>query len=199
MRSRTEVDPGRVFVVGHSLGGYLLPRIGRRDPKLGGLIALAGSARPMEDLIVEQYAYIASLQGNPPEALAAVEKAKVDAQRIKTFKAGSEPSGELLASAPPSYWLDLQGYNPAAEARTLKQPMLFLQGERDYQVTMTDFGIWKEALKDRANVRFRSFPKLNHLFQAGEGKSTPGEYMSKPCHVDLEVIDEIASWIDKTA
>jgi hypothetical protein len=103
----------------------------------------------------------------------------------------------VLFSAPPSYWLDLQGYDPAVEARALKQPMLILQGERDYQVLMTDFARWKDALKDRTNVRFRSFPALNHLFEAGEGKSTPGEYMARPSHVAADVIDEIAAWIAK--
>ena len=47
------------FVLGHSLGGYLIPRIGRRDPGLAGLIALAGAARPLEDMVVEQYIYLA--------------------------------------------------------------------------------------------------------------------------------------------
>ena len=197
LRGRPEIDPGHILVLGHSLGGYLITRIGRRDPNLAGLISMAGAARPLEDLIVEQNAYFASLQGNAPAALAALDKSKVEAQKVKALRPDSPP-GELLFSVPPSYWLDLQGYDPAAEARTLKQPMLILQGERDYQVLMTDFARWEVALKDRTNVRFRSFPELNHLFEAGEGKSTPGEYMAKPSHVAADVIDEIATWIVKT-
>ncbi len=77
----------------------------------------------------------------------------------------------------------------------MKQPLLILQGERDYQVTMTDFARWKDALKDRPNVTLRSFPALNHLFQEGEGKSTPAEYNLKPGYVAPEVIDVIAAWI----
>ena len=196
LRGRPEIDSGHIIVLGHSLGGYLITRIGRRDPNLAGLISMAGAARPLEDLIVEQNAYFASLQGNTPAALAALDKAKADAQNVKALKPNSSPS-EVLFSAPPSYWLDLQGYDPAVEARALKQPMLILQGERDYQVLMTDFARWKDALKDRTNVRFRSFPALNHLFEAGEGKSTPGEYMARPSHVAADVIDEIAAWIAK--
>jgi dienelactone hydrolase len=200
LRGRPELDPARVFVLGHSLGGYLIPRIGQRDPKLAGLISLAGAARPLEDIIVEQYLYLASLQGNPPEAQEPINKIKADAQRVKALKADTKLApGDLLFQCPPSYWLDLQGYDPAMQARTLKQPMLILQGERDYQATMTDFARWQAALKDRPNVRFRSFPALNHLFQAGEGKSAPGEYMAKPGHVVPEVIDEIATWIGKIA
>jgi uncharacterized protein len=198
LRTRPEIDPNRVFVLGHSLGGYLIPRIGRRDPKLAGLISLAGAARPLEDLVVEQNQYFAALQGNPPAALEQVDKVKAQAQRVKALKADTKSSpGDLLFDGPASYWIDLQGYDPAMEARSLKQPMLILQGERDYQVTMTDFARWKDMLKGRANVKFRSFPPLNHLFQAGEGKSTPSEYMAKPGHVAPEVIDEIAAWIGR--
>jgi dienelactone hydrolase len=197
LRGRPEIDPGHILVLGHSLGGYLITRIGRRDPKLAGLISMAGPTRPLEDLIVEQHAYFASLQGNAPAALAALEQAKASARKVKALKRDSPPA-ELIFSIPPSYWLDLQGYDPAVEARTLKQPMLILQGERDYQVLMTDFARWREALKDRNNVRFRSFPALNHLFEAGEGKSTPDEYTAKPSHVAADVIEEIATWIGKT-
>ncbi len=198
LRGRPEVDPARIFVLGHSLGGYLLPRIAKRDSKIAGLVALAGSARPLEDLIVEQTIYLASLQGNTLDAQEHVNKVKADVQRIKELKADDNTSsGGLLFGGPPSYWLDLRGYDPAAEARSLKQPMLILQGGRDYQVTMSDFALWQKALRDRPDVRFRSFPTLNHLFQAGEGKSTPSEYMAKPGHVAAEVIEEIATWIGK--
>ena len=196
LRGRPEIDPGHILVLGHSLGGYLITRIGRRDARLAGLISMAGAARPLEDLIVEQNAYFASLQGNPPAALAALDKSRADARKVKALKPDSPPS-EVLFSVPLSYWLDLQGYDPAVEARALKQPMLILQGERDCQVLMTDFARWKVALKDRPDVRFRSFPALNHLFEAGEGKSTPEEYMARPGHVAADVIDEIAAWIVK--
>ena len=72
--------------------------------------------------------------------------------------------------------------------------MLILQGERDFQVTMKDFGLWKSELQARRNVRFLTYPKLNHLFIAGEGKSRPDEYQ-QPGHVDEQVVADIANWI----
>ncbi len=75
-------------------------------------------------------------------------------------------------------------------------PMLILQGERDFQVTMQDFNLWKAALGSRDDVTFRSYPKLDHLFVAGEGKSTPADYQ-KAAHVFEEVISGIAEWIHK--
>jgi hypothetical protein len=76
-------------------------------------------------------------------------------------------------------------------------PILVLQGERDYQVLQTDdFEGWKTALNHQTNATFKIFPKLNHLFIMGEGKSTPQEYLIEG-HVDNDVIDFIINWIEK--
>ncbi len=95
---------------------------------------------------------------------------------------------------PVSYLLDLKDYDPVAAAKKLAIPMLFLQGGRDYQVTMKDFVLWKTGLAGRKEVAFQDFPALNHLFEAGEGRSTEAEYR-KPGHVAPEVIDAIAKWV----
>ncbi len=189
LRARPDADPERIFVLGHSLGGYLAPRIGRRDPKLAGLIIMAGNTRPLEDLILEQTAYLGSLQKDP-SLDKQLEEFKRIAQQIKDVKPGKDLPPVM--GAPVSYWLDLKGYRPADEARGLKMRLLVLQGERDYQVTMADFAGWKEALKDSATLK--SYPSLNHLFMEGEGKSTPAEY-SKPGHVSAIVIDDISGWM----
>ena len=59
---------------------------------------------------------------------------------------------------------------------------------------MTDFAAWKKGLAGKPNVTFKSYPKLDHLFLAGEGKSSPAEY-EKPGHVDATVVNDIAAWI----
>nr|MDQ3323939.1 hypothetical protein [Acidobacteriota bacterium] len=74
------------------------------------------------------------------------------------------------------------------------QPILILQGERDYQVTMTDFQNWKNALGNRKSVTFKTYAKLNHLFMSGEGTPSPADY-EKTNHVSAEVISDIAAWI----
>lgn len=197
-RSEEGVDPQRVYVLGHSLGGMLAPRIGQRDRRLAGLIVLAGAARPLEDVIAEQLAYVRSLQAESPEATRATEALAADVAKIRTLDPTARDSSELLFGAPASYWLDLRGYRPAEVARTLEQPMLVLQGERDYQVTMDDFRLWQEALGDRTQARLVSFPDLNHLFMIGQGKAVPAEY-EEPGHVAPTVIDEIARWVSVAA
>jgi len=170
LRGEKDIDPRRVFVLGHSQGGYMIPRIAARDPKLAGVIAMAGNVRPLEVLIVEQMRYLASLQGQSTDV--------------------HVPDLHL----PAHYLPDLKGYDPAAEAKKLGLPMLIMQGGRDYQVTMEDFALWKAALDGRTNVTLRAYPNLNHLFIAGEGKSTPAEYQAA-AHVAANVIDDLAAWI----
>ena len=181
LRTQAKIDPARVFVLGHSQGGYLAPRILKRDPKIAGFIVMAGPARPLGDVIVDQAEYMASLKGN----LTADDQAKLAEIKKNPF-AGT--------SLPATYLADLKGYRPDVEAKKLDTPMLILQGERDFQVTMKDFDLWKSALQARRNVRFLTYPKLNHLFIAGEGKSQPEEYQ-QPGHVDEQVIADIANWI----
>jgi len=43
--SQEKIDPKRIFVLGHSLGGMLIPRIGKAAPGVAGFISLAGSIR----------------------------------------------------------------------------------------------------------------------------------------------------------
>ncbi|HEU0119924.1 MAG TPA: alpha/beta fold hydrolase [Bryobacteraceae bacterium] len=146
LRTLPKIDPKRVFVVGHSLGGYAAPRIGAADPQIAGLVLLAANVRSIGVLIDEQVKYL----GAPPERAA-----------------------ELKNLMPAAYLQDLST-NPLPLAKTLAMPMYVLQGERDYQVTMEDFRRWRTMQGPR--VKLRSYPTLNHLFQPGTERSTPAEY-----------------------
>lgn len=192
LRKTEGIDPKRVYVLGHSLGATLVPRIGKADPQIAGLIALAGTARSLQDVMVEQISYLASLDGTvSEEEKAQLEAFRQQAGQVATLEEGSTGSPFGI---PVSYWLDLRGYDAPAAAKDLAQPLLILQGERDYQVTMADFEAWKKALAGRRNATLQSYPKLNHLFMEGEGQSTPLEYQNAG-HVAQAVIDDIASWI----
>jgi dienelactone hydrolase len=186
LRTQPEVNASRVFVLGHSLGGYVAPRIAEQDGKLAGMVLMAANVRPLEDLLVEQVEYL-GIKGDP------LERAKALQAKVKKLEAGDEDS-PALGGVPVSYWVDLKGYDPAAAAKKLGIPLLILQGERDYQVTMADFALWKTSVGSGKGVVLKSYPALNHLFVAGEGKSLPAEY-SKPGHVASAVIDEIAKFV----
>jgi dienelactone hydrolase len=190
-RSRPEIDPARVYVLGHSLGAMAAPAIARRDGKLAGAIMLAGPARPLSTVLDEQLAYIDSL------AVASGGEATQRATRdtIAKLRTRSLPAGATVMGAPVSYFYALDALDQVATAKALSVPFLLLQGGRDYQVTMEDFALWKAALAGRPGTKLVAYPDLNHLFITGTGKATPTEYMSKSGHVAPSVIEELAAWI----
>ncbi|MCX6134373.1 MAG: alpha/beta fold hydrolase [Ignavibacteriales bacterium] len=196
LRRTNGISPEQIHVLGHSLGGMLAPRIGVGDPALAGLIILAGASRPLEDIMVEQIAYLGSSGDLPPqkqlEQLSNIEKER---DKVKKLTKADTSSVDSYFAAPASYWIDLQGYDPPQLAASLRMPMLILQGERDYQVTMKDYERWKDALRGNKNVSFELYPELNHLFIAGAGKSIPAEY-GRAGHVQDEVVEDIARWIN---
>lgn len=191
-----KIDPRKIFILGHSLGSMVMPRIGLKTPGAAGFILMAGNSRPLEDLILEQYEYIYSLDTEPSiDKSIMIDSLKKQVAFLKSDRFTKDtPREQLPLGIPSGYWLDLKNYDQIRTARQLPQPLFILQGERDYQVTMQDFNGWKQGLKDKTNVTFKSYPKLNHLFMSGEGKSTPDEYMQSG-HVDKEVINDIAGWI----
>jgi dienelactone hydrolase len=198
LRRTPNIDPKRIFVLGHSLGGMLVPRIGLADRgDIAGFVIFAGATRPLEDEWVRQYEYIYGLDGQ----LTSKEQAEIDnykrqATRIKQLTTADATRKELLLYVPPSYWLDLRGYSPATAALKLKQPLLILQGERDYNVTMDAFHDWQRALAKRADATFKSYPKLDHLFLEGTGPATDADYV-RPRNIPKYVVDDIAAWIKK--
>ena len=196
LRRTPGIDPDRITVLGHSLGGYLLPRIGAADAGIAGLIVLAGFTRPMEDLVVDQMTYLAGLDGSISAGeQAALDEVAAQVARVKSPElSAATPAEDLPLGMPANYLLDLRGYDPAALAQELGRRMLILQGARDYQVTTVDFEGWKAALGSRPDVEFKLYPDLNHLFMAGKGKSSPAEYET-PGNVDEQVIVDIARWI----
>ena len=196
VRGHASVDSTKVYILGHSLGATLAPLIAQQaHNRLAGVIMLSAAARPMEDLIWEQVTYLSTLPGNNQYGADKLQQLKKQVDNVKvagTRKFNAELGGPMNASE--SYWVFAHNYNPLKTVAKLRLRMLLLQGERDYQVTMNDFSLWKSALQKRRNVFLKSYPELNHLYQRGVGKSTPGEYM-KPDSIPAYVMNDVACWV----
>ncbi len=191
-----DIDSDRVYLLGHSLGGMIAPRIAREVPGLSGIISMAGSPRYLYEIIPDQIAYLGSLQGKDAEVLdARVKELRAVAESLAAKR--KDPHAEYdeeLFGMPPSYLADMNRYDIGTLAAGLSQRILILQGGRDYQVTMQDYKAWKEALEDHPDTSFVLYPEFNHLFYAGEGAANPDEYFEQN-NVDKMVIEDIADWI----
>jgi dienelactone hydrolase len=194
------IDKKGIFVLGHSLGGMLIPRIALagRDLDIAGFIIMAGLTRPLEETILQQMTYLLNLDGQlSEEGKKKLAEIKAEVDKIKALTDSDAGTSDRFFNASASYWLDLRGYYPPETALQVKKPMLILQGGRDYQVTTEDFENWKKALGGRADVEFKLYPKLNHLFFEGQGLPTPSEYTMIHGNVAEYVIADITAFIEK--
>lgn len=197
LQATAKVSPDRVYVLGHSLGGMLAPRIATRTAEAAGrpaagIVMMAANARDLLSVMLEQVEYLARLDGTfSPVEQAQLQDLRTQVDRIRS---GSLTAQELVLGAGKAYWTDLLAYNQVATAKALDTPLLLLQGERDYQVTMVDFAAWQQALAERPKATLKSYPALNHLMIAGEGPAGPAEYQ-QPGNVARAVVDDIAAWI----
>ncbi|GAA1698874.1 alpha/beta hydrolase [Fodinicola feengrottensis] len=197
LREHPAIDSARVFVLGHSLGGTVAPRVAHAEKSVAGLVILAGGAQPLHWATVRQITYLASLE---PAAAAAAQPA-IDAITAQARRVDSPdlspqtPASDLPFGVSAAYWLDLRDYRPAEVAAGLGKPIFVVQGGRDYQVTVADdLAIWKAGLVGRPDVTIRVYDADNHLFTPGTGRSTPAEYEPVQ-HMDPEVVADIAGWL----
>lgn len=173
-----EVDARRIFVVGHSLSGMLLPRIAQRaTTPLAGTIALAAPARPLAEVMKEQINYLGRLNNITPTEIDSAYRA-------------------ALAPLPKEYLKFDRKYRPLRTAQQLAMPMLFLQGGHDYQVRQTDFQLWQQALRKRPNVDFRWMPTLNHLMAESPNMSRPDDYATRQI-IAAPVVETIVDFIGR--
>jgi dienelactone hydrolase len=196
LAKQPKVNPKQVFLLGHSLGAFLAPRIATGDPEIAGIVMLAANARPLEKVVLEQIHYLAAMSGKPTGAeQKRIAAAEDGAKQIEKPDLKPDDKIDFLgATMYGAYWLDLRGYDPLKTAAKLKIPIFIVQGARDYQVTPSNFQAWSDALSNNRNVTLRTYPDLDHLFMHGTGASKPSDY-ARPDHVSAEVVESIATWI----
>ncbi|MCR5567274.1 MAG: alpha/beta fold hydrolase [Clostridiales bacterium] len=192
------IDPDRIFVLGHSLGGNAIPAIAREleqaPVKACGFIMLAASPRRLDVLIREQYDFVYSLM---PEVTAEqqAEKDMVFAELDKLQDLDALTEDDQVIGTYAAYWKWLAEYDILEAAKEITKPVLLLQGEEDYQVTMVDFEMWKEAVGGRDNWRMISYPGLTHLFMPGAKSEGPDAY-ARGGKIQENVIRDIATFIN---
>lgn len=192
-QSQLAVDSTRIFVIGHSLGGMLAPRLLQQCKSFRGGILMAGIATSLADLILYQMKYLNKLnKGALQNKIKQLDKQIVNLKKINSPLFNKNIP--LPINLPYTYWKDLESYHPTEVAQKLQQPFLILNGELDYQVPMTEFQTWKKELTSKKNVKFISYPTLTHLFMKGKNPPSPKDYLQKS-QVSPQVIQDIATWI----
>jgi alpha-beta hydrolase superfamily lysophospholipase len=164
-----------VILLGHSLGGHMAPKIADQL-KIDGVIVMAGNASSMVDLVVPQLEYLMK-----NDSTSAINQFQLNAMKfqVKNYKEGNFDSTTVGPTLPFGlsgiYWNSYKGYDPLKLAKKQDQPYLILNGGRDYQVTTEEAKKWKDGNNHKLSKTI-IYPKLNHMFFAGEGILLPAEY-----------------------
>lgn len=188
------IDGRRIFVLGHSQGGMLAPRIAQRWPQARGAILWAAPARTLLELLPEQNRYLLALDGS----ISAPEQAfldKLDAQIAAARGSTPVAASELPLGVPQTFWKSIEAVNARSDAQALRKPLLMLHGGRDFQVPDADWALWQKALAGRSDVQWKAYPALNHIGIAGTGRSSLKEY-AQAGHVDAQLVDDVARWVE---
>lgn len=191
---------GDIYIIGHSLGGMLAPKIALENENVSGIVSLAGSPRRLEDIIIDQLRLQLEVSNVIEEEKEQIIKVVEQyAQKIKELRLGyvnEEYLNNVILALPVSYWISLNEINTPQIIEELDLPMLILQGEKDLQVFAdVDFIKWQHYLSNRDNVTFILYEGLNHTFMPHNELLGFGQFMV-PGNVDYQVITDISNWIN---
>jgi dipeptidyl aminopeptidase/acylaminoacyl peptidase len=185
LRTRPEIRPDRLGVLGHSEGAVIAPMVAEKEPMLRAIVLLAGVAQPGRSALHFQLKN--SIEHNTkltPEMrdsqIAEIPK-RIDA---------------MMAADP---WMKFfLTYDPAATMRRVKTPVLILTGSRDQQAVPEQVALQEAAFKEAGNkdVTARVLPDLNHLF-VHDTDGFPGNYakLPPPVMMQTDVLEMIADWL----
>ncbi len=200
LKADPRIDPSRVYVIGHSLGGMLAPRIDAEGGDFAGLVLLAGSPRTLWEIIYDQNKdLLATMADSDPNKKAGNDLVEAEYAKAKTIANMSDDDAKktTVFGVSANYFKEMDSHSAVDYAKELTKPILVLQGQDDFQVFADkDFPLWKELLKNNPLASFKLYPGLNHSFvdYSGPGEGTTAEY-SVPGTVSKEVITDIATWI----
>ncbi|HEX6751846.1 MAG TPA: alpha/beta fold hydrolase [Longimicrobium sp.] len=184
LRSRPEIDPDRIALLGHSEGGIIAPIVAAADPRVRAVVLIAGTSRTGRRILEFQLR-------NPAERDTSLSAARRDS----VVRAGWRIVDSMAARTP---WLRFfLDYDPLPTARRVRQPVLVLQGATDQQVTADQAPELAAAIRAGGNrdVTLRVFPGLNHLM-VPDPSGMPAGYAGLPSHnVAPQVLGTLADWL----
>ena len=200
LKSHPNIDPEKVFIIGHSMGGMLAPRIDAEGGNFRGLILLAGSPRKLEDIMLYQTREMIPLSGKLTRFV--LEK------QLKTLEAtfqglydlsDEEAKAKKMGGGTTLYYFKEMGNHPVEDyLRKLTKPVLVLQGGKDFQVKAdVDYMLYQQLLKDHPDAAFRLYENLNHCFVPsvyGRIDKAKQEYAVEQ-HIGEDVISDISEWV----
>ncbi len=201
LRKDPRIDSNKVFILGHSMGGMLAPRIDAEGGNFAGIIIMAGSLRKLEEIMIDQSNDVLESLNRFLKVIARKQIAKLRSKFSNIYNLTDEEakSTVVLGKHLMAYYFKEMGEHPAInDLQNLHKPVLIMQGDMDVQITVDrDFNVYKAILSDKPNVTFKLYQNLNHAFMPsvyGKILKAKKEYQVAQ-HVEQQVISDITDWI----
>ena len=200
LRRDARIDPDRVFIVGHSMGAMLAPRIDAEGGDFRGLILMAGTPFRLEEIVVRQLKQAGQSRGGVMKAIVRLEDRLFGRKLAGLYEMPDEEAKKKkFAGSTTLYYFKEMGRKTAVDyILETDKPVLIMQGGRDFQVLAgEDFAAFQDRLKGMSNVEYRLYEDLNHLFVKGIYNDIlkAGKEYKLEQHIGPEVPDDIAAFI----
>ena len=200
LKQDDRIDGENVFIIGHSMGAMLAPRIDVEGGDYRGLIMMAGTPRRLELIMKEQLEASFAEMGKFARFFAEKSTRKILKKFDGMYELSDEEAMKLkIGGGTTVYYFKEMGEPPVSYyLEKAQKPMLIMQGGKDCQVKVDkDFGAYKEILEEREDVTFKLYDNLNHAFVPAIYNSIlkVKQEFSVERHIGEDVIADIANWI----
>jgi dienelactone hydrolase len=199
LRERPGIDGARIGLVGHSEGGIIAPMVAAEDRGIAAIVLMAGTAAPLDSVLVEQFVSAAREAGGDStdmaEARGVVEELSRAIREGRDLEELDLPPG--LKEMGRSKWLrEHIEHDPLATLQKVEAPVLILNGGQDVQVAPEHARRLGVALEEAGHPDYevKIFPRLNHLFVVSRGEGT-AEYADPNAEVDALFLSYVADWL----
>ena len=200
LRGDSRIDPEKIFILGHSMGGMLAPRIDAEGGNYRGLILMAGTPRRLEDVLIEQNNEVLTEMKGWMRRFVEKQIGKLNDTFAGLYEMSDEEAKtKKMGGGVTLYYFKEMGQHPVESyLARLEKPILVMQGGKDFQVKAdVDFRMYKEILANYPRASFLLYEDLNHAFVpsvSGSITKAKQEYGAEQ-HIGENVIADIADWI----
>jgi pimeloyl-ACP methyl ester carboxylesterase len=194
LRTSSGIDESRVGLIGHSEGGIIAPIVASRDPEIAVIVLMAGTAAPIDSVVLEQSIEAALAAGGDS---ADVERARESTLRLMdAIREGREPEDTDLSPGMQKWLREHIEHDPIATIKQVSVPVLVVNGGHDIQVFPEHARRLGAALEQAGHPDYevRIFPDLNHLFAVSRGEGL-AEYVDPDAEVDPAFLSYMADWL----
>jgi uncharacterized protein len=201
LKTRREIDPRQIGLLGISQAGWIMPIAGVRAKDLAFIINLSGAGVPVWETTLDQARNEMTMTGMPAstvEQIVALLKLQYDYARTgqgwdayvaarSALAARMGPPPDTIPATPDApYWRFIRQtyfYDPAATLRQLKTPTLAIWGELDNNVLADkNKAAWDAAMAGSGNPDYTGviLPKADHgQYEAKTGSNAEVKTLSR--------------------